>query len=135
MKHLLVIALLALATNCIASTNYLAIVIKEDIDKPDKLIGKLGMKEYFNDATEVEWDDLARFCSATDTSVLYRVVCFAIDVGLVQKKDKNKKDIDDWKNLNINEKDKVRIVACGMNPSADLLAAGYKPVTTEIPIP
>jgi len=133
MKALLTITLLAIATNLYAGTNYLCLVVKADIKKPDKTIEKLQSKEFFNDQTQVAWDDMARFQSVADTNIKYRVVCYTVDVGTVKKpectKEKADKDIKD----KVSEKGKVTIISCGMNPSADLLAAGYEPVPVELP--
>ena len=114
-------------------SNYLAVIIREDIKDPDKTIAKLDSKTFFSDQTQVQWDDMAHFQSATDPSIKYRVVCYAVDVGTVKKpectKEKAGKDFKD----KLKEKDKVTILSCGMNPSADLLAAGYEPVPSELP--
>ena len=32
----------------------------------------------------------------------------------------------------LKEKDKVTILSCGLNPSTDLLAAGYEPIPVEV---
>ena len=133
MKTLLTIALLAIATNIMADTNYIAFVYDEDLKHPDKTIEKSNSKELFNDATEVAWDDMARFQSIADPAIKYRVVCYAVDVGTVQKKDitkdKAEKDVKD----KLAQKSKCTVVACGMNPRADLALAGYEPAPSETP--
>ena len=127
------ITLLALvALPVLADTHYIAFVYAEDLKHPDKTIEKTNSKELFQDATEVKWDDMARFQSTTDPSKLFRVVCYAVDVGTVKKnvtKAKAEKEVKD----KMNEKSKCTVVACGMNPSADLLAAGFEPVPSEMP--
>ena len=126
------IALLCLiALSALADTNYIAIVIREDIDTPDKAIGKIGMKGYFEDQTLLEWDALSRFVEVS-TSNEWRVVCFAIDVGNVKKKDKNKKAMEDWIKGNLIQKDKVRVIACGLQPIDDIKAAGYEPIEDKL---
>ena len=112
-------------------SNYIALVFSEDLKHPDKTIEKSQAKELFGDTTEVAWDDMARFQSTTDPSILFRVVCYAVDVGAVKKnvtKAKADKGIKD----KMKEKAKCAVIACGMNPSADLLEAGYEPVPSEI---
>ena len=132
MKTLLTIALLAIASSLYAD-NYLCVILREDIKDPDKTLDKLDSKTFFNDSTQVQWDDMAQFQSTTDPTIKYRVVCYAVDVGTVKKpectKEKADKDIKD----KVSEKGKVTIISCGMNPSADLLAAGYEPVPVELP--
>lgn len=126
------IALFSLmAVTAFANTNYLAIVVKDDIDNPDKTVGKLKMKEYFDDSVELDWDALTKFCKTSDTSEVWRVVCFAINKGTVKKLNKNKDEIDAWKNGNMSQSNKVVIISCGENPLDDLLTAGFQPVVTE----
>jgi len=114
-------------------SNYIAIVFAEDLKHPDKTIEKSQCKAFFSDTTQVAWDDMDRFQSVTDPTIKYRVVCYAVDVGTVKKpqctKEKADKDIKD----KIKEKAKCTVISCGMNPSADLLAAGYEPVPVELP--
>lgn len=114
-------------------TNYIAIIIRETIDDPDKAIGQIGMKGYFEDATIVQWNDLARYVEPA-TGDEWRVVCFAVDVGTVVKRNKNKQDIEDWIQGNLVKKDAVRVLECGMSPSDDLKAAGYEPIQSGSPI-
>jgi len=133
------IALLTLvALPVLADTNYIAFVYTEDLKHPDKTIEKSQSKELFQDATEVKWDDMARFQRTTNTNLKYRVVCYAVDVGTVKKdvtKEKAEKDIKD----KLSEKSKCVVVACGMTPVEDLKNVygtndGYEPVPIpEIP--
>ena len=111
-------------------SNYIALVFAEDLKHPDKTIEKSSAKELFQDSTEVAWDAMPRFQSIADPSVLFRVVCYAVDVGTVKKdvtKEKVEKDIKD----KLSEKSKCTVVACGMNPKEDLRLAGFEPIPSE----
>lgn len=134
MRTLFVILLLT-ASQALASTNYLAVAIREDVKKPEKVMGKLALKEYFNDTTEVEWGSLPKYYKLAPTSNDWRIVCFAIDVGTVKKPDKKKGDIDEWilQNIASSERDKFEVIACSKDAPASIKAKGYEPKTSDTP--
>lgn len=112
--------------SAIAETNYITIVYSEDIKDPDKTIAKLNSKQVFGDTTEVSWDDMYLFRSISNTTLLFRAICYSVNIDSV-KKNVTKKDVEDNVKDKISEPDKVTVIACGLRPMLDVIAAGFEP--------
>ena len=115
------------------SINYIAIAARTDIAQEDKTKVKLKLKNDFSDVTEINVSDLPLWRQIADHSKEWRVVCFAVDVGTVKKLGLSKADIDTWKQNQLTNPNRVQVLACGMNPKADLEASGIEPIPVVFP--